>query len=86
MRFRCLLKKLRYHPTKSSKIIYACATLHNFLINHGFNVHHNLNENELQAIMHNENQIQVNQAIPNANRLGNVLRNELKNLLLLQRV
>lgn len=39
MCFRCLNgeRKLRYKPLHASRIINACATLHNFLIDHGLN-------------------------------------------------
>lgn len=39
-RFRCLLgeNKLRYDPTMSGYIIYACSTLHNFLIANNYPV------------------------------------------------
>lgn len=44
-RFRCILgeRPLRYYPTKVSKIIYACVTLHNFLIRNRFDIMHNMN-------------------------------------------
>lgn len=39
-KFRCLLgeNKLRYDPTMSGYIIYACSTLHNFLIANNYPV------------------------------------------------
>lgn len=45
-RFRCIMgeRPLRYHPTKVSKIIYACVTLHNFLIHNRFDIMHNIND------------------------------------------
>lgn len=43
-RWRCLLgeQALRYSHEKSGKIIYACATLHNFLIHNSFDVEHEI--------------------------------------------
>lgn len=44
-RFRCIMgeRQLRYRPTKVSKIIYACATLHNFLIHNRFDIMRDMN-------------------------------------------
>ncbi|XP_037047877.1 putative nuclease HARBI1 [Bradysia coprophila] len=43
-RWRCCLgeQALRYKHEKAGKIIYACATLHNFLIHHSFDVEHEI--------------------------------------------
>lgn len=47
-RFRCILgeRPLRYRPTKVSKIIYACVTLHNFLIHNRFDIMRNINDDD----------------------------------------
>lgn len=78
IRFRCILgeRQLRYHQTKSSNIIYACATLHNFLLFNRYDIFRNIDENELQHVINvnNDNQ-QINVV---ANRRNGVrLRNEL---------
>ncbi|KAJ6639786.1 putative nuclease HARBI1 [Pseudolycoriella hygida] len=43
-RFRCLLgeRKLRYNHENAAKIIYACCTLHNFLIANAFNINYEI--------------------------------------------
>lgn len=84
-RFRCILgeRKLRYHQTKVSKIVHTCATLHNFLILNGFDIFHDIDPLDLEAIINNE-QVQ-DQNIPAnlnlvANRVsGQVRRNQLAN-------
>lgn len=87
MRFRCILgeRKLRYHPTKASQIVMACATLHNFLMYRKYDIRRDINENDLENVIDARNQAQVNRVNANANRIGNVVRNELKDVLLLQR-
>lgn len=47
IRFRCILgeRKLRYTPTKTSKIIIACATLHNYLVLTGFDLMRDIDQN-----------------------------------------
>lgn len=61
MRFRCILgeRKLRYNPSKASKIIITCATLHNFLILNRFNIFHGINDNEIRNVIGNEVDINV---------------------------
>lgn len=81
MRFRCILgeRQLRYNETKVGEIVYACATLHNFLIfnsfdiMHGFNVIHFNNELDQPLILN------ANYVINNANdqRVAINRRNEL---------
>lgn len=46
MRFRCILgeRQLRYHQTKASKYIYACATLHNYLIFNHYDILRDIDE------------------------------------------
>lgn len=63
VRFRCILgeRQLRYDPTKVSKIIYTCATLHNFLILNGYDIMHEIDDNYLQIVINN------NQGLNNAN-------------------
>lgn len=84
-RFRCLLaeRRLRYHPTKAAAIVNACATLHNFLIFHKYNINRDINVNEFENVAGDEERgdpINVNR------QLGVSMRNELKDYLLLQRV
>lgn len=57
VRFRCILgeRKLRYKPTKVGKIIYACATLHNFLIVNQFDIGHDMDMDLLRNVMNNHN-------------------------------
>lgn len=83
-RFRCIMgeRPLRYHQTKVSKIVYTCATLHNFLLLNGFDMFHDLNGNNLQAIINN----QVPNVNPNLNLIANratgeFRRNELADFL-----
>lgn len=51
-RFRCLLgeRKLRYNPTAAGYIIYACATLHNYLINNMYDVTQDINIPPLENV------------------------------------
>lgn len=79
-RFRCILgeRQLRYHPTKVGKIVYACATLHNFLINNRFNINHDIDENLIQNIMLQNIPQNAPQAVL---RSGQVRRNEVMNYL-----
>lgn len=78
IRFRCLLgeRQLRYNQTKVGQIVYACATMHNFLISKRFDIMHGINENEVAERLNDNNQdpIQnnVNNQINGVNR-----RNEL---------
>lgn len=53
LRFRCILgeRELRYHPTKVSKIIYACATLHNYLIFNRFDILRDINAIHLENLI-----------------------------------
>lgn len=82
MRFRILLdseRRLRYRETKAGLFVYACATLHNFLISNRFNVLQGINENELPNIQLDEIEV------PNG-RAGIARRNELVQLLHHQRM
>lgn len=78
IRFRCILgeRKLRYMPRKVGKFVYACATLHNFLISNGFDIMHDIDQNLLRNVVnHHQNGRNVN--LPNANlRAGQLRRNE----------
>lgn len=67
MRFRCILgeRKLRYHQTKAGKIVYACATLHNYLIFNRFNILHDMDE--IDNHIENIENIEIN--INNNNRI-----------------
>lgn len=84
MRFRCLLgeRQLRYHPTKASNIINACATLHNYLLCHKYNVELIENVHEFEDVAHRN---EVVEPIAFQRNVAIALRNELKDLLLLQR-
>lgn len=86
-RFRCLHKerKLRYYPTKASKIINSCATLHNFLIRRQLNIQPNLNEVHYLNFINIQNQQEIDRITANRN-IATRMRNELKDLLLLQRI
>lgn len=57
MRFRCLLgeRKLRYNPMRVGQIIYACATLHNYLIVNRFDILHGINNQILDNLMNQRN-------------------------------
>lgn len=52
-RFRCISSEcpLRYQPTKACRIVYSCATLHNYLIHNNFNIMNGINENRLNRVM-----------------------------------
>lgn len=84
VRFRCILgeRKLRYSPTKVGRIIYSCATLHNFLIFNRYDIRRDIDDDMLanvinaQNIQHPLNQPQVNL------RSGQVRRNEVMNYLI----
>lgn len=83
MRFRCLLdseRRIRYSETKVGLFVYACATLHNFLISNRFDVLHGINVN----IVENPPLIAVAQQIPNQ-PAGFIRRNELVQYLQRQR-
>lgn len=77
IRFRCILgeRELRYHQTKASKIIYACATLHNFLIMNRFDIMHNIDPNQLRRVINQGRAMPAN-VLVNRN-LGRARRNEL---------
>lgn len=81
VRFRCILgeRKLRYHPTKVGKIVYACATLHNFLISNRFNINRDIDEDLLQNILlqNNVHIVNVQANLP----AGQARRNEVVNYL-----
>lgn len=73
-RFRCILgeRQLRYNSTKVSKIIYTCATLHNFLLLNGFDMFHDIDDNHLRFINNN----QVPNIAPNLNLVANRVTGE----------
>lgn len=77
MRFRSILgeRQLRYHQTKVSKIIYTCATLHNFLIMNGFDIMHDIDPNELRAVINNVRAMPAN--VPVNRNLGLIRTNQL---------
>lgn len=82
MRFRCILgeRQLRYSQTKVSKIICACATLHNFLLMNRFDILHDMNDDHLQNLIVDERAAMHDN--PSANRnLGVARRNELIRIL-----
>lgn len=75
-------RQLRYHETKVSKIIITCATLHNFLLLNGFDMFHDIDENDLRNINNN----QVPNVAPNLNlnvnrATGEYRRNDLAEIL-----
>lgn len=82
MRFRCLNfeRKLRYHPTKMGRIIYSCSTLHNFLLLNGFR--RDADNFHVPNIIDPQNQPQINRI---GHGVANQLRNDLMQLILLQR-
>lgn len=65
-RFRCIMgeRQLRYNETKVSQIVHTCATLHNFLILNGFDILHDIDENDLAAAINNH--------VPNPNANANL--------------
>lgn len=73
MRFRCILgeRKLRYLPLKAGKIIYSCATLHNFLIVNKFHMMRDIDEDMLRRVinLHRNNNVFQHRQQAN-NRLG----------------
>lgn len=78
VRFRCILgeRKLRYSPTKVGRIIYSCATLHNFLILNRFNILRDIDNDMLANVINAQNIPQVN-ILPQANlQSGQIRRNE----------
>lgn len=80
MRFRCILgeRQLRYHQTKSAKIICACATLHNFLIDHRYNIFHDIDENDLRNLIDMNNDRLIDVLPVGVNRINGIARrNEL---------
>lgn len=81
VRFRCILgeRQLRYNQTKVSKIVIACATLHNFLIFNRFNMMHDIDDGELRNIINNQRAMGVNDRLNHD--LGVARRNELIALL-----
>lgn len=84
VRFRCTMgeRQLRYHETKVSKIIVTCATLHNFLLLNGFEMFHDIDENDLRNVNNNQVPIVAPNLYLNANRVaGEYRRNELADIL-----
>ncbi|KAJ8031144.1 Protein ALP1-like [Holothuria leucospilota] len=41
-RWRCLMKPMMYQPPRSSRIIAACGALHNFALDHGVGLPHDI--------------------------------------------
>lgn len=86
-RFRCLLaeRELRYHPTKVGHIIYACATLHNFLIANRFDIFHDIDQDLLENLLNRPNQGNIEEledereaALRRRNQLANFLYEHLR--------
>lgn len=83
VRLRCILgeRQLRYSPTKVGRIIYSCATLHNFLIFNRFNIMRDIDEDLLANVINDQidpnfvNLLQANL------RSGQIRRNEVANSL-----
>lgn len=77
MRFRCINgeRALRYRPTKASKIVYACATLHNYLLFNRFDILHGVDNDEFQNI-NNPANVDIPHNQPNRND-GIRVRNQL---------
>lgn len=57
VRFRCIMgeRKLRYMPTKAGNFVYACATLHNFLIFNRYDILRDIDQNVLQNVVNIQN-------------------------------
>lgn len=85
VRFRCIMgeRQLRYSPTKVGRIVYACATLHNFLILNQYDILHDIDQNMLHNFINAQNiaPIAQNSAQDNS-RLGQMRRNEVMNHLI----
>lgn len=83
VRFRCILgeRKLRYSPTKVGRIIYSCATLHNFLICNRFNVLRDIDNDLLQNVINAQNVPHIPNPQVNL-QSGQVRRNEVMDYLL----
>lgn len=83
MRFRCILgeRKLRYHPSRASHIINACATIHNFLIVNNYNIEADLDLRN--GINEEEIELEIDEGLygVNANIAGVETRNEICNFL-----
>lgn len=71
MRFRCIIgeRVLKYHQDKASLIVYACCTLHNYLIFNRFDIMHEIDANVLQEIIQNQRLYNVDNRNEN-NRRG----------------
>lgn len=85
IRFRCILgeRKLRYNPTKVGRIVYACATLHNFLIINRINILRDIDRAMLQNILNAQNVAPIAHNLPQVNlQAGQIRRNELMNHLM----
>lgn len=83
VRFRSILgeRKLRYNPTKVGRIIYSCATLHNFLISNQYNIMRDIDADMLANVINAQNVPQI-AVLPQVNlRLGQNRRNEVVNVL-----
>lgn len=91
-RFRCIIgeRKLRYHPTRASHIINACATIHNFLILSNYNIEADLQlPNDINGEEEVDEEIDEIDGIDdnfNANVVGIETRNEFSDYLLLHRI
>lgn len=85
VRFRCIMgeRQLRYKPTKVGRIVYACATLHNFLILNHYNILNDIDQNMLQNFLNAQNVARIAQNLPQHNsRAGQMRRNEVLNHLI----
>lgn len=84
VRWRCILgeRQLRYNPTKVGRIIYSCATLHNFLILNRFNILRDIDNDMLVNAMNAQNMPQAVANLPQVNlQSGHLRRNEVLNYL-----
>lgn len=77
MRFRCIMseRQLRYSPTKVGRIVYTCATLHNFLLSRNFDMLNGIDANIIRNV-NNEDEILFENNNENLRR-GTLRRNQL---------
>lgn len=82
VRFRCIMgeRKLRYTPTKVGRIIYSCATLHNFLILNKFNILRDVDNDMLANIIDSQNVPQSATLPQDHLQSGEIRRNEIIDL------
>lgn len=69
MRFRCILneRRLRYHPTKASRIFISCVVLHNLLILNGIDPMFDFAAGEIDNFMRIQRQNQMHVQFQNQN-------------------